>query len=90
MDTDRRTILSLIATGRITAAEAELLLAVSNERSETMLALVACLAAMFLLQGHRHDLVSDLLNSMKNLLPGIVASAQQMQNVVTHLWGGLL
>jgi hypothetical protein len=90
MNTDRHAILSLIAMGRITPAQAERLLAVSSERSETMLALAACLAAMFLMQGHRHDLVPDLLYPIKSLLPGIVAAVHQAQSFMSQLWGGSL
>ncbi len=90
MNTDRRAILSLIAMGRITPAQAERLLVVSNERSETLLALAACLAAMFLMQSHRHDLVPEIFYLIKSLLPGFVAAVHQVQNVVTHLWGGVL
>ncbi len=44
MHTDRSTILSLIATGRITPREAERLLAVWRDGDEVVLRLALCLA----------------------------------------------
>jgi hypothetical protein len=87
---DRRAIFSLIAMGRITPAQAERLLAVANERSETMLALAACAVAMFLMMMHRHDLVPGISHLVRSLLPGITAAAHQTQNIVNGLLGGLL
>jgi sorbitol-specific phosphotransferase system component IIBC len=50
MNTDRRTIFALIASGRITAAEAERLLAASSQVHEMLwiaaLCAVACLAPL--------------------------------------------
>ncbi len=46
MKSDRRTILSLVALGRITPAEAERLLAVWNEGREELWVMMACVAAI--------------------------------------------
>jgi hypothetical protein len=45
MREERRTILSLVATGRVTPAEAERLLAVTTEGREERWMVAACLAA---------------------------------------------
>lgn len=66
---NRRAIFALIAMGRITPAQAERLLAVANEHSETLLVLVACVAAVFLMQFH-HRLASEFLHHLQLLLPG--------------------
>ncbi len=87
---DRRAIFSLIAMGRITPAQAERLLAVANERSETMLVLAACAVAMFLMLINRHDLVPEVSHFLRSLLPGFIAAAHQTQSIVNGLLGGLL
>jgi len=45
MQTDRRSILHLVALGRITPAEAERLLIAWNEGREVVWGLIACIAA---------------------------------------------
>ena len=87
---DRRAIFSLIAMGRITPAQAERLLAVANERSETVLALAACVVAMLLMQIHQHGVVPEMAHFLRSLMPGVTTAVHQMQNIVTELLGGLL
>jgi hypothetical protein len=87
---DRRAIFSLIAMGRITPAQAERLLAVSSERSETAFVLVACVAGLLLMQVHGHDLAWRISQLVRSLLPEITASAHQLQHLVNRLLGGLL
>jgi hypothetical protein len=50
MHTDRRTILSLVAHGRITAYEAERLLIAWNEQRESVLVFTACIVLVLLAQ----------------------------------------
>ena len=87
---DRDAIFSLIAMGRITPAQAERLLALASERAETVLVLVACVVAMFLMQIHWHDLMLQISHLVRSLLPEITAAKHQMQNVLNGLLGGLL
>ena len=86
---NRRAIYSLIAMGRLTPAQAERLLALANEHSETLLVLVACAAAVFLMQVH-HRLVSEFLHHLQLLLPEGTTVLHQTQNIVNGLVGGLL
>lgn len=90
MLTERQTILSLIAAGRINAAEAERLLVLSEDRAEVVWALVACVAAAFMMQSQPHALLIDLLDYFRSLLSGILAVANDAQHVVTQLSGGVL
>jgi hypothetical protein len=87
---DCRAIFSLIAMGRITPAEAERLLAVANEPNETVVALIACVAAIFLMQILLHGLAPEMAHFLKSLLPEITAAAYQVQTIVNELLGGLL
>jgi hypothetical protein len=86
---ERRVILSLIAMGRITPAQAERLLAVANERDEIVLALAACLAGLFMMQVHLHELVPGILLFFKSLPQGIAAAAHQTLHLVNELLGGI-
>jgi hypothetical protein len=76
--------------GRITPAQAERLLAVANERTETVLALAACIAALFVMKIHGHDLLQQISHLVRSLLPEITAATRQMENIVKGLSGGLL
>ncbi len=62
MNTDRRAILSLVANGRITAAEAERLLAAWSDSRETAWVLIICLVYACLAQLHLHELVPGLVH----------------------------
>jgi len=64
---ERRAILSLLAAGRITAAEAERLIAAWEDSREWIWIAVACFAAC-LLQTHPHFRI----DSLGNLLHAIV------------------
>lgn len=62
MNTDRRAILSLVANGRITAGEAERLLAAWSDSRETAWVLIFCLVYVCLAQFHLHELVPGLVH----------------------------
>lgn len=89
MNSDRRTILSLIATGRITAAEAERLIAVSNEARETAWTIALCLAMACLAQIHLHELAAGLVHFLNAQLPALAEAMHQALAPMTDL-GGLL
>jgi hypothetical protein len=90
MQSERRTILSLIAAGRISAAEAERLLALSEDRIEALWAIAACVATALLTQGQAHALLAGLAELFRGLLPEALAAAQQAHQVITQLSGGVI
>jgi hypothetical protein len=87
MNTDRRTILALIATGRITPGEAERLLAAWNESRETLWILVFSLAVICLSQLNAHAFWPELMHFLNAQLPSI---ASVLRNALTNSVGGLL
>ena len=71
MNTDRHAILSLVAMGRITAAEAERLLAVWNESRETAWIVGLCLAFACLAQLHLRELLPMLMHFCSAQIPAL-------------------
>ena len=69
MNTDRRTILSLIALGRITPREAERLLLVANEEHEMRWIAASCFALAIATQVH---LYASMLASPRSLADGVI------------------
>jgi len=90
MNSDRRTILALIAMGRITPAQAERLLAVANEGRETVMILALCLAYACLAQLHLHELLPGLMHLLSAQIPALAESVQHALLPITNLLGGLL
>ena len=90
MNTDRRAILSLIAMGRITPAQAERLLVVWNDRSDAVWALAAVVTAALFAQDFSHGFVPEILHGLRSLMPGFVSLAQQTSSILTQLLGGIL
>jgi hypothetical protein len=87
MRNDRRTILSLVALGRITPGEAERLLIAWNEGREGLWIFVACIAAALLAQVNPQQGVEALKHIAHALLPG--GSLHHAVALVTRLWGGM-
>ena len=87
MHTDRRTILSLVAHGRITAAEAERLLIVWNEAREGVLVFAACVLLVLLA---RVD-VQKGLSAMMHFTHALLAndSLHHALTLLTRYTGGL-
>lgn len=71
MNSDRRTILALIAMGRITPSQAERLLAVANEGRETAMILVLCLGYSCLVQLRLHEMVMSLMHFINAQIPAL-------------------
>lgn len=95
MNNDRRTILALIAMGRITPAQAERLLAVVNESHETAWILALCLAGTCLAQFHLHELLPALMHLFNVHLPALAEAIDHAVSPITNLipltrMGGLL
>ena len=87
MNTDRRTILALIAMGRITPAEAERLLAAWNESRETAWILAFTLAVVCMSQANAHEALPMLVHFVNMPLPAL---AEAVHHALTGLMGGLL
>jgi hypothetical protein len=90
MDRDRSTILSLVASGRITAGEAERLLAAWNESRETGWILLLCLALACLAQLHLRELLPVLSHFIDALLPAMAEAVHDAFRPINELLGGLL
>jgi hypothetical protein len=90
MNTDRRAILSLVAAGRITAAEAERLLAAWNEGRETFWILAFCLAFACLAQAHLPLPVLDLWHLLVARVPALADSVQHGLMPITQILKGAL
>jgi hypothetical protein len=92
MQNNRRTILSLVALGRITPAEAERLLIAWNVGREGRWIFAACIAIALLVLLNPQQGLSALSHIAHTLLPGLTlhhALAQTVQ-VLGHLLGGML
>lgn len=89
MDKDRRTILSLVAMGRITATEAERLLAAWNDGRETAWIFGLCLALAVLGQLHLREFSPILMHLFNEQAPAM-AALHHVLSPITDLWRGLL
>ncbi len=83
MNTDRRVILSLVAIGRITAAEAERLLAAWNEGRETAWIVGFCLAFGCLAQLHLREVLPMLMHFCSAQLPALAEAAHHALSTIT-------
>ena len=90
MNTDRRAILSLVATGRITAAEGERLLAAWNDSRETAWILAFGLAFAFLAQLHLRELLPILMHFFNAQLPALAEAVHRGLSPITDVLGGSL
>ncbi len=90
MNTDRRAILSLVAMGRITAAEAERLLAAWNDSRETAWILALSLAFACVAQLHLRDLLPILMHLFNAQIPALAEAVHHAFSPITDLLGGLL
>jgi hypothetical protein len=90
MNTDRRAILSLVATGRITAAEAERLLAAWNDSRETAWILAFGLAVACLAQLHVRELLPILMHFFNAQVPVLAEAVHRALSPITDVLGGSL
>ena len=90
MNRDRRTILSLVAAGRITVSDAERLLAAWNDSRETAWILLLCLAFACLTQVHLGALLARAAQIIAIGLPALATALQHTVLLITNFWGGLL
>jgi hypothetical protein len=87
---DRRAIFSLVAMGRITAREAERLLAVCPDADEAIVRLALCLAFAVLALPHLNEFFTAVEHTLGSLIPGVEAAAHHAVAFVIHWFGGLL
>lgn len=90
MNTDRRAILSLVATGRITASEAERLLAAWNDSRETAWILALSLGFALLGQIRLREVLSILMHLFNAQIPVLAGAVHHAFSPITDLLGGLL
>jgi hypothetical protein len=90
MNTDRRTILSLIAMGRITPREAERLLAVWPDEDEFILRAAVCLSVAWMVLPHLRGWFTAVSRPLTALLPQLSFALHHVLATVTALFGGLL
>jgi hypothetical protein len=85
MNTDRQTILSLVATGRITPREAERLLAVwPSGDDDAILRLALCLAFAALALPGLKEMLTEFTHTLAALMPTLLAVAHQTLACVTN------
>jgi hypothetical protein len=89
MNSDRRTILSLVALGRITPREAERLLAVWPDEEEFMLRLAVALAVVWMVLPHLVEFLHAASRGLLALLAGIPVVTHHALSWVALWWGGL-
>lgn len=90
MTSDRHAILALIATGRITPAEAERLLAACNESRETLWIIALALAFAFMAQLHLGELVPMLLHFFNAQIPALAEALRHPISPISEGMRGLL
>ena len=83
MNTDRRAILSLVAMGRITAAEAERLLAAWNDSRETAWILGLSLAFACVAQLHLREVFPILMHFFNVQTPALAEALHQVLSPIT-------
>lgn len=90
MNSDRRTILSLIAMGRITPREAERLLAMGPDPDEAVLKVAIGCAIAWLALPEVCGIVAGLAHTIHALAPGLFAAGHQTLAVFTRMLGGTI
>jgi hypothetical protein len=90
MPNDRRTILSLVALGRISPAEAERLLIALNQGREGFWVCAACIAIVLLAQIDPNQALPGLVHLAQSLLSGRIIPLHHALAVVGRLFGGTL
>ena len=90
MPNGRRTILSLVALGRISPAEAERLLFAWNQGREGFWVFAACVAVVLLVLIDPGQALQELVHLAQWLLTGRVIPMHHALAVVCRLFGGTL
>jgi hypothetical protein len=90
MNTKRGAILSLVALGRITPAEAESLLSVCPDHDEIITRFAICLAVVWMVLPDLHALFTGFAHALMALMPRHVAVAHPALACFTNWIGGVL
>jgi hypothetical protein len=90
MNSERRTILSLVATGRITARQAERLLAVCPDEDDFILRVAVCSAVLWTLLPHFRELLDGCARCLGSLFPSAAITAHHALACLAPFFGGLL
>jgi hypothetical protein len=88
MNSDRRAILQLLAAGRIDAAEAERLIAVTSADRETLWALAGC--SSIAVAAELHAVLPALAHLIRSSLAACLPALQHAFTVIALFWGGRL
>lgn len=88
MRKDRHAILQLVALGRVTPAEAERLLLLSNESRETAWIFSACLVLAVFGELHAHLQIPFAGSEAHSLAAAMLAALQHASSVIHHWFGG--
>jgi hypothetical protein len=90
MPNGRRTILSLVALGRISPAEAERLLIAWNQGREGFWVFAACVAALMLALPDPHYVLQGLVHFAESLLSGRSIPMRHALALVGRWFGGTI
>lgn len=90
MNSHRRSILQLVAMGRVTAAEAERLLIASDHVQETLWTLIACMALVCLVPHSLRQWLPHLQHIAHSLISRSLIALHPELSLVTRLFGGML
>jgi hypothetical protein len=90
MSIDRRTILSLIAMGRITPREAERLLAMWPEEDEFILRAAVCLSVAWMILPRLHGWFTGVSHAVTWLLPQAAQTVHHALACFSGWIGGVL
>jgi hypothetical protein len=88
MNSDRRTILWLIAMGRITPCEAERLLAMGQDSDDAILRVAVGFAIAWLALPELRGMIAGLAHTIHALAPGLFAAGHHALAIFTSLLGG--
>lgn len=89
MELDRRTILSLIAMGRITPREGERLLAAWEDGDDAILKFAVALAIGWIVLPQVSQIVASVAHTVSMVAPGVAALAQSLVSCVMQICGGV-
>jgi len=90
MPNGRRTILSLVALGRISPAEAERLLIAWNQGRESFWVFAACVTALGMALSDPHHALQGLVHFAESLLSGKVVPVHPALAMISRWIGGTI
>lgn len=88
MNSDRRTILWLIAMGRITPREAERLLAMGQDSDDVILKVAVGFGIAWLALPELRGMIAGIAHTIHSLAPGLLTAGHHALAIFTSLAGG--